>query len=187
MTRKPPRACLRQASCATSATRRSRVPQLAHRRWTFGGTGDAIAFQTERRLYSGGHEEILVAEVARRAGRGWLRVEVPLRSWRLSTLAPAAGDLGSPGGDRYRPRLDCPALLLLADDGGAAPGRRASLGLRATTWWPNCATAGASGPFSASGRPTGCVDGRHCRRQRRVLRARDSSSGSGAPRRSRGF
>ncbi len=82
--------------------------------------GDAIAFQTERRLYSGGHEEILVAEVARRAGRGWLRVEVPLRSWRLSTLAPAAGDLGSPGGDRYRPRLevDRPALLLLADDGG---------------------------------------------------------------------
>ncbi len=90
--------------------------------WTADPAGaplDAV-FQTERRIYLGGEEEIVVAEAPRLDGRGWLRVEMPVRSWRLSTLL--AGMTGRPQGDadRYRPRaeIDRPVLLLLADDSG---------------------------------------------------------------------
>ena len=83
------------------------------------GPGAAIAFQSEVRLYGGGQEEILVAEAPRRSGRGWLRLEAPLRSWRIGAVSPAAGD-GASGLDRYRPRqeVDRPVLMLLADDRG---------------------------------------------------------------------
>jgi signal transduction histidine kinase len=84
------------------------------------GPADDIVFQSERRLYTGGQEDILVAEAPRRSGRGWLRVEVPLRSWRVSTLTAPQDNPDAAGGNRYRPRqeVDRPVLLLLADDGG---------------------------------------------------------------------
>jgi signal transduction histidine kinase len=84
------------------------------------GPDDPIAFLAERRLYNGGQEEILVAEGPRRSGRGWLRLETPLRSWRISTLAAPADDAVRAGAGGYRPRpeVDRPVLMLLADDGG---------------------------------------------------------------------
>jgi signal transduction histidine kinase len=84
------------------------------------GFDDVIAFQSELRLYGGGQEEVLVAEAPRRMGRGWLRLEAPLRSWRISTLAVTGGSSAAPADNRYRPRLevDRPVLTLLADDGG---------------------------------------------------------------------
>ncbi len=84
------------------------------------GPGDDIVFRSERRLYSGGQEDILVAEAPRRSGRGWLRVEAPLRSWRVSTLTAPQDNPDAAGGGRYQPRqeVDRPVLLLLADDGG---------------------------------------------------------------------
>jgi len=84
---------------------------------TPGGSG--VVFQEERRRYSGGQEDILVAEAPRRSGSGWLRVEAPLRSWRISTLRDGFGG-GDDAGDQYRPRaeVDRPVLILLADDRG---------------------------------------------------------------------
>lgn len=81
--------------------------------------GGGVLFQDERRLYSGGQEDILVAEAPRRSGRGWLRVEVPLRSWRVSTLLQRF-DGDDEIGARYRPRaeVDRPILMMLADDQG---------------------------------------------------------------------
>ena len=86
----------------------------------YGSEDPDIYFRTERRLYAGGEEEILAGEIARRGGRGWIHVEIPLRSWRISTLlAELNGDLESDPG-RYRPRseVDRPLLLLHADQGG---------------------------------------------------------------------
>lgn len=77
-------------------------------------------FQTERRKYQGGEEEVLTAETPRADGRGWLRVELPVRSWRVSTLSrTVAGERVSSLG-KYQPRseVDRPVLLLLADDSG---------------------------------------------------------------------
>jgi signal transduction histidine kinase len=82
-------------------------------------TGSDVVFQDERRRYSGGQEDLLVAEAPRRSGRGWLRVEAPLRSWRISTLQDGFG--GNDGAvDQYRPRaeVDRPVLILLADERG---------------------------------------------------------------------
>ncbi len=79
-----------------------------------------IIFQTERRIYTGGQEEVVAAEVARTEGRGWIRVELPVRSWHIPTLLRELGggpDLRAAG---YRPRaeVDRPLLLLRADDTG---------------------------------------------------------------------
>ena len=79
-----------------------------------------MIFQTERRIYAGGQEEVVAAEIARADGRGWIRVELPVRSWRISTLTRelwGSHDLSSNG---YRPRaeVDRPILLLRADDSG---------------------------------------------------------------------
>ena len=84
------------------------------------GAGDDVVFRSERRLYSGGQEDILVAEAPRRSGRGWLRVELPLRSWRVSTLNATPEQPDTDAARRYRPRqeMDRPVLLLLADDAG---------------------------------------------------------------------
>ncbi|MBK8165593.1 MAG: HAMP domain-containing protein [bacterium] len=84
------------------------------------GSEDVIAFQSELRLYGGGQEEVLVAEAPRRMGRGWLRLEAPLRSWRISTLTVTGSSSTAPADNRYRPRLevDRPVLTLLADDNG---------------------------------------------------------------------
>ncbi len=79
-----------------------------------------MIFQTERRIYAGGQEEVVAAEVARAEGLGWIRVELPVRSWRISTLIRelwGSHDLSTNG---YRPRaeVDRPILLLRADDTG---------------------------------------------------------------------
>ncbi|MEN8006486.1 MAG: ATP-binding protein, partial [Candidatus Krumholzibacteriota bacterium] len=79
-----------------------------------------MIFQTERRIYAGGQEEVVAAEIARTDGGGWIRVELPVRSWRISTLIRelwSSHDLRSNG---YRPRaeVDRPILLLRADDTG---------------------------------------------------------------------
>ena len=79
-----------------------------------------MIFQTERRVYAGGQEEVVAAETPRAGGRGWIRVELPVRSWRISTLVAELGgdqDLRKNG---YRPRaeVDRPILLLRADDTG---------------------------------------------------------------------
>ena len=83
------------------------------------GDPDMI-FRTERRRYAGGEEEVLLAEATRLEGRGWLRVELPIRSWRVATLTDQLlGDTGQ-GLGRYRPRAEIarPVLLMLADDAG---------------------------------------------------------------------
>jgi len=110
---------------ATGFLRDFRYETLGRTEWVTAdgaaaGPDDAIVFQSETRLYGGGQEEVLVAEAPRRLGRGWLRLEAPLRSWRLSTLAVTDGARGAPADDRYLPRLevDRPVLTLLADDGG---------------------------------------------------------------------
>ena len=81
--------------------------------------GDII-FQVEIRNYLGGQEEVLAAEVVRSEGRGWIRVEIPLRSWRIPTLL--ASLIGTPVHDtgRYRPRaeVDRPVLLVRGDQEG---------------------------------------------------------------------
>lgn len=78
-----------------------------------------IIFQTERRGYPGGEEEILAAETARRDGRGWIRVELPTRSWRISTLlTDLTGGLSPGGGYQPRSEVDRPVLLLRGDETG---------------------------------------------------------------------
>jgi signal transduction histidine kinase/HAMP domain-containing protein len=78
-----------------------------------------LIFQTERRIYPGGEEEILAAETVRRDGRGWIRVELPTRSWRISTLlADLTGGLAPAGGYQPRSEVDRPVLLLRGDATG---------------------------------------------------------------------
>lgn len=80
--------------------------------------GDLI-FQTERRGYPGGEEDILAAEIARQDGLGWIRVELPTRSWRISTLlTDLTGGLAPGGGYQPRSEVDRPVLLLRGDDSG---------------------------------------------------------------------
>lgn len=86
----------------------------------FGAEDPELYFRSERRLYAGGAEEVLVGEIARRGGAGWLHVEIPVRSWRINTLlAELTGGLEAEPG-QYRPRseIDRPVLLLHADDSG---------------------------------------------------------------------
>ena len=82
--------------------------------------GWEMIFQTERRVYTGGQEEVVAAETPRVGGRGWIRVELPVRSWRISTLVEKLGGDQDPRGNGYRPRaeVDRPVLLLRADDTG---------------------------------------------------------------------
>ncbi len=84
-------------------------------------SGDAgMIFRTERRRYPGGEEEVLTAEAQRTEGRGWLRVDLPLRSWRVATLNKMLLGGAEFSLEGYRPRaeIDRPVLLLMADDEG---------------------------------------------------------------------
>ncbi len=81
---------------------------------------EAMTFQTELRLYGGGDEQVMIGEAPRQGGAGWIRVEIPLRSWRISTLQarlnpPAGSDDG-----HYRPRVEVgrQVLLVRGDDTG---------------------------------------------------------------------
>jgi len=84
------------------------------------GNDWTMIFQTERRVYAGGEEEVVAAEVLRSGGRGWIRVELPVRSWRIATLLQELGAGSRMTGRGYRPRaeVDRPILLLRADDTG---------------------------------------------------------------------
>jgi len=79
-----------------------------------------MIFRTERRLYTGGQEEVLIAEVERAGAHGWLRLEMPVRSWRVRTLAESLVNEAGYRLGHYQPRaeVDRPVLLLLADDSG---------------------------------------------------------------------
>jgi signal transduction histidine kinase len=79
-----------------------------------------MIFQTERRIYAGGEEEVVAAEITRADGRGWIRVELPVRSWGIPTLVKELGGGPDPRSTGYRPRaeVDRPILLLRADDTG---------------------------------------------------------------------
>ncbi|MFN2369628.1 MAG: PAS domain-containing sensor histidine kinase [Candidatus Krumholzibacteriia bacterium] len=86
----------------------------------YGAEDPDLYFRSERRLYAGGAEEVLVGEIARRGGAGWLHAEIPVRSWRVSTLLAEFTGGREAGPGRYRPRseIDRPVLLLHADDNG---------------------------------------------------------------------
>ncbi len=79
-----------------------------------------MTFQTELRLYGGGEEQVMIGEIPRTGGAGWIRVEIPLRSWRISTLQARLNP--APGSDNgyYRPRVEVgrPVLLVRGDDTG---------------------------------------------------------------------
>ncbi|HOX25651.1 MAG TPA: ATP-binding protein [Candidatus Krumholzibacteria bacterium] len=111
-----------------------------------GGGRIGVLLQDEVRRYPTGRERILRGEIAREGGRGWLRLELPVQSLRITTLSSrlaGAQDVGTGGG--YRPRLevDRPLRLLRGDsqrwlDAGFgelpdAAGERAIAELRAGT------------------------------------------------------
>jgi len=77
-------------------------------------------FEEEQRLYPDGEERILTCEFDREGGRGWLRVELPVRSSRIATqlagLIPR--EKTYMGGYRPRSEVDRPVLLLRGDERG---------------------------------------------------------------------
>lgn len=77
---------------------------------------DGVRLQQEVRRYPTGEEHVLRGEVPRHGGEGWLRVELPVMSRRLTTLATTLGGTGDDDGESagYRPRqdVDRPVLLL---------------------------------------------------------------------------
>ncbi len=80
----------------------------------------AVLVQEEVRRYPTGREEILRGEIPRRRHDGWIRLELPERSERISTLTAQLE--GAPAEPRqgYRPRaeIDRPLLLVRGDEGG---------------------------------------------------------------------
>ncbi len=77
---------------------------------------DGVRLQQEVRRYPTGQEHVLRGEIPRADDAGWLRVELPVMSRRLSTLLAALGAAGDDDADAqgYRPRqeVDRPVLLL---------------------------------------------------------------------------
>jgi signal transduction histidine kinase len=90
--------------------------------WSLAGSGadsvkqDGVRLQQEVRRYPTGQEQVLRGEIPRGRDAGWLRVELPVMSRRLSTLLAALGAAGDDDADApgYRPRqeVDRPVLLL---------------------------------------------------------------------------
>lgn len=79
---------------------------------------DGVLLQDEVHRYPTGQERILRGEIARADGRGWLRLELPVQSLRISTLMRRlAGAQDTRTGGGYRPRLevDRPLLILRGD------------------------------------------------------------------------
>jgi len=77
---------------------------------------DGVRLQHEVRRYPTGEEHVLRGEIPRREDAGWLRIELPVMSRRLSTLLAALGAAGDDEAEAqtYRPRqeIDRPVLLL---------------------------------------------------------------------------
>ncbi len=72
-----------------------------------------MIFQSEVRMYPGGDEVVLVAEIVREHGVGWIRVELPVRSRRISTLVAGLVDSGESAGGGYRPRMEVDRDIIL--------------------------------------------------------------------------
>jgi len=96
---------------------------------TAGGEDELpIVTQREVRRYPTGEERILRGEVMLPRGDGWLRVELPVQSKRISSLLDwlaGAEVLDGEGGYRPRAEVDRPLLLLRGDRAGwldAGPG-----------------------------------------------------------------
>ena len=83
-------------------------------------SGRGVLMQTEVRRYPTGRERIMRAEIPRRAERGWLRLELPVQSWRVSTLAGGQAPVQDHRVGGYRPRIEVerPLLLMLGSDEG---------------------------------------------------------------------
>ncbi len=82
--------------------------------------GNAVFVQSETRRYPTGRERILRGEIPRASERGWLRLELPVQSWRVATVAGGRPEWEGPRAGGYRPRVEVerPLLLLLGDDSG---------------------------------------------------------------------
>jgi len=87
-----------------------------------------VAVQAETRRYPTGEEWLLRGEISRRLTGGWIRLELPVRSKRITTLiARLVGLPAEPGRGGYRPRAEVerPLLLVRGDAAGwldAGPG-----------------------------------------------------------------
>jgi len=80
-----------------------------------------IWLQTEGRRYLTGKERLLRGEVERSLNSGWIRLELPIQSERITTiLSQLVGAPSDPIRDGYRPRaeVDRPLLLLRGADSG---------------------------------------------------------------------
>lgn len=79
-----------------------------------------LAMEKEQRFYPDGEELVLSGWTDRQGGGGQIRVEIPIRSWRLSTQLAGLSRKGesSSGGYRPRPEVERPILLLRGDDQG---------------------------------------------------------------------
>jgi signal transduction histidine kinase len=90
--------------------------------------GPPLAVQRELRRYPAGEELVLRGEVARRDQPGWIRLELPVQSHRISTMLASLGgstSLTRDGGYRPRAEIDRPVYLARADTTGwldAGPG-----------------------------------------------------------------
>jgi signal transduction histidine kinase/HAMP domain-containing protein len=93
------------------------------------GAGEGeVAVQAETRRYPTGEEWLLRGEVSRQLAAGWIRLELPVRSKRITTLITRLVGLpAEPGRGGYRPRAEVerPLLLVRGDAAGwldAGPG-----------------------------------------------------------------
>jgi signal transduction histidine kinase len=79
-----------------------------------------VHVQSETRRYPNGRERILRGEIPRYDGRGWLRLELPVQSWRVSSLALEHLTSADHDAGGYRPRreVERSLLLMLGDDQG---------------------------------------------------------------------
>lgn len=79
-----------------------------------------VVVQDEERFYPTGWERVLRGEIPRGEGRGWLRVELPVQSRRLATVASGLAGVQGVRARGYQPRLevDRPWLLLRGDRHG---------------------------------------------------------------------
>jgi len=78
-----------------------------------GGGRIGVLLQNESRRYPTGQERILRGEIARPDGRGWLQLELPVQSLRISTLSSRLSMAQDAVGNGYRPRLEVDRPLLL--------------------------------------------------------------------------
>ncbi|MCP4290717.1 MAG: HAMP domain-containing protein [bacterium] len=79
-----------------------------------------VEFTEERRIFHDGDELVLSGLINRQGNLGWIRVEFPIRSWRISTQLATLTRPANTSLSGYRPRseIDKPVILLRGDDKG---------------------------------------------------------------------